>query len=128
MIDGRQVTDAHMHVPRLSTVTPAWLDWAEQYGKDSPWRTVFDADGDPVPARLDALQARADEAVHRTAADDAAREARAQYTARLERETHAQPNRRPNARPKPRTGSRSSYRSGLHRLDSASRMLNTGQR
>jgi len=55
MIDGRPVTDAHMHVPRLSTVSPAWLDWAVTYGKDSPWRTVFDTDGDPVPARLDAL-------------------------------------------------------------------------
>ncbi len=42
------------------------------------------------PARLDALQARADEAAHRIAADDTAREARAQYTARLEREAHAQ--------------------------------------
>lgn len=55
MIDGRPVTDAHMHVPRLSTVSPAWLDWAVEYGKNSPWRTVFDSDGDPVPARLDAL-------------------------------------------------------------------------
>jgi len=42
------------------------------------------------PARLDAWQARADEAVHRIAAADTAREARAQYTARLEREAHAQ--------------------------------------
>jgi hypothetical protein len=42
------------------------------------------------PARLDALQARADEAVHRIAAGNAAREARAQYTARLEREARAQ--------------------------------------
>ena len=42
------------------------------------------------PARLDALQARADEAVHRIAAGNAAREARAQHTARLEREAHAQ--------------------------------------
>ena len=41
-------------------------------------------------ARLDALQARADEAVHRIAAGNAAREARTQYTARLEREAHAQ--------------------------------------
>jgi len=41
-------------------------------------------------ARLDALQARADEAAHRIAAGNAAREARAQYTARLEREAHAQ--------------------------------------
>jgi len=42
------------------------------------------------PARLYALQARADEAAHRIAAADTAREARAQYTARLEREAHAQ--------------------------------------
>jgi hypothetical protein len=41
-------------------------------------------------AHLDALQARADEAVHRLAANNAAREARGQYTARLEREAHAQ--------------------------------------
>jgi uncharacterized protein len=55
MIDGRVVVDAHMHVPRLSTVTPAWLQWAEDFGQDSGWREVFGADGDPVPARLDAL-------------------------------------------------------------------------
>jgi predicted TIM-barrel fold metal-dependent hydrolase len=55
MIDGMVVVDAHMHVPRLSTVTPAWLEWAAKFGQDSPWRGVFDAAGDPVPARLDAL-------------------------------------------------------------------------
>jgi predicted TIM-barrel fold metal-dependent hydrolase len=55
MIDGRTVVDAHMHVPRLSTVSPAWLQWAADFGRDSPWRSVFGADGDPVPARLDAL-------------------------------------------------------------------------
>jgi len=55
MIDGLAVVDAHMHVPRLSTVTPAWLDWAAKFGQDSGWRDVFDAGGDPVPARLDAM-------------------------------------------------------------------------
>jgi predicted TIM-barrel fold metal-dependent hydrolase len=55
MIDGLAVVDAHMHVPRLSTVTPAWLEWAAEFGQDSPWREVFTDDGDPVPARLDAL-------------------------------------------------------------------------
>jgi predicted TIM-barrel fold metal-dependent hydrolase len=55
VIDGMAVTDAHMHVPRLNTVTPAWLKWAADFGKDSPWRSVFGPDGDPVPARLDAL-------------------------------------------------------------------------
>jgi uncharacterized protein len=57
MIDGRTVIDAHMHVPRLSTVSPAWLQWACDFGQDAPWREVFGADGDPVPARLDALLA-----------------------------------------------------------------------
>jgi hypothetical protein len=42
------------------------------------------------PANCDALQARADEAAHRIAAGNAARQARAQYTARLERQAHAQ--------------------------------------
>ena len=55
MIDGLAVVDAHMHVPRLSTVAPAWMQWAADFGQDSGWRDVFDADGDPVPARLDAL-------------------------------------------------------------------------
>src|SRR6266704_1403036 len=55
MIDGMAVTDAHIHVPRLSTVTPAWMKWADDFGQDSPWRSVFGPDGDPVPARLDAL-------------------------------------------------------------------------
>ena len=41
-------------------------------------------------ARLDVLQVRADEAAHRIAAGTAAREDRAQYTARLERQAHAQ--------------------------------------
>ena len=55
MIDGMVVVDAHMHVPRLSTVSPAWMKWAEDFGQDSGWRGVFGPDGDPVPARLDAL-------------------------------------------------------------------------
>ena len=55
MIDGLAVVDAHMHVPRLSTVAPAWMQWAVDFGQDSGWPDVFDADGDPVPARLDAL-------------------------------------------------------------------------
>jgi len=55
VVDGLAVVDAHMHVPRLSTVSPAWLEWAVKFGQDSGWRQVFDAAGDPDPARLDAL-------------------------------------------------------------------------
>ena len=57
MIDGKAVVAAHIHVPRLSTVSPAWGQWAADFGKDSPWREAFGPDGDPVPARLDALLA-----------------------------------------------------------------------
>ena len=42
-------------------------------------------------ARLDALQACAAHAAQRLAADNAKREARAQYTARIEREAQAEP-------------------------------------
>ncbi|HKN98362.1 MAG TPA: amidohydrolase family protein [Pseudonocardiaceae bacterium] len=55
MLDGRPLVDAHLHVPRLSTVKPAWLDWAERFSGPHDWRSVFDSEGDPVPARLDAL-------------------------------------------------------------------------
>src|SRR4029077_9552672 len=55
MINGMAVTDAHMHVPRLSTVSPAWMQWAADFGQDSGWQSVFGPDGDPVPARLDAI-------------------------------------------------------------------------
>jgi uncharacterized protein len=55
VIDGRTVVDAHVHAPRLSTLKPAWLDWAERFSGPHDWRSAYDDDGDPVPARLDAL-------------------------------------------------------------------------
>jgi uncharacterized protein len=55
VIDGLAVVDAHMHVPRLSTVSPAWMQWAADYGKDSGWRDVFGPEGDPIPERLEGL-------------------------------------------------------------------------
>lgn len=55
MIDGLRVIDAHVHAPRLSTLKPAWLEWAQQFSRDFPWRTGFDEDGDPIPAALDAM-------------------------------------------------------------------------
>lgn len=52
--EAMPLVDAHMHVPRLSTLKPAWLDWADTFGAPG-WREVFDTAGDPVPQRLDAL-------------------------------------------------------------------------
>jgi uncharacterized protein len=55
VIDGDIVVDAHVHAPRLSTVKPAWLEWAERFSGPHPWRDAYDEAGDPVPQRLDAL-------------------------------------------------------------------------
>ncbi|WP_199430495.1 amidohydrolase family protein [Qaidamihabitans albus] len=55
MIDGRTVVDAHVHVPRLPTLKPAWSEWAERFSGPHPWRTAYDEHGTPDPARLDAL-------------------------------------------------------------------------
>ncbi|MGH3493842.1 MAG: amidohydrolase family protein, partial [Sciscionella sp.] len=56
MLDGRRLIDAHVHVPRLTTLKAAWLQWADDFsGHD--WRAVYDADGVPVPAAVDALLA-----------------------------------------------------------------------
>jgi hypothetical protein len=49
------IVDAHVHVPRLSTLKPAWLEWADQFSAGHPWRSVYSSEGDPIPARLDAL-------------------------------------------------------------------------
>jgi predicted TIM-barrel fold metal-dependent hydrolase len=53
-LDRIGLVDAHMHVPRLSTVKPAWLEWAQRFGAPG-WRDVFDEKGDPIPHRLDGL-------------------------------------------------------------------------
>ncbi|MDT7725827.1 MAG: uncharacterized protein QOI21_2403 [Actinomycetota bacterium] len=55
MIDGEFIVDAHVHVPRLSTLKPAWLEWAREFSRGHPWRSAYDDDGVPVPEKLDAL-------------------------------------------------------------------------
>lgn len=55
MLDGQPLVDAHLHVPRLSTLKPAWLEWAERFSGPCDWRSVYDSSGVPVPSRLDAL-------------------------------------------------------------------------
>ena len=67
--------------PEVSAPVPAAPDTATPAPQHQP---------DGRPGRLDTLQARADEAAHRLAADNTGREARTRYTARLEREAHAQ--------------------------------------
>jgi predicted TIM-barrel fold metal-dependent hydrolase len=55
MLDGMPLVDAHVHAPRLATLKPAWREWAVRFADRYDWRSVYDADGVPVPARLDAL-------------------------------------------------------------------------
>ena len=53
MLDGQILVDAHVHVPVLGTLRPAWLDWARQFGAPGILEHVWDADGVPRPDRLD---------------------------------------------------------------------------
>ena len=55
MIDGRFVVDAHVHAPRLPTLKPAWLRWAHDFAGSYPWRSVYSASGEVVPAAMDEL-------------------------------------------------------------------------
>lgn len=54
MIQDTIVVDAHVHAPRLATLKSAWLDWADTYARDHPWRSAYDDAGNVVPAQLDA--------------------------------------------------------------------------
>jgi uncharacterized protein len=54
MLDGRLLVDAHTHVARLSTLAGDWKAWARQYGAATPLEQLFDSDGVPRPAEIDA--------------------------------------------------------------------------
>ncbi len=55
MLDGNLLVDAHVHVPVLDTLRPAWLDWARDFGPPGLLEDVWGPDGVPRPDRLDAL-------------------------------------------------------------------------
>jgi uncharacterized protein len=55
MLDGNLLVDAHVHVPVLPSLAPAWVQWARDFGRDGVLEEVWDADGHPVPAALDEL-------------------------------------------------------------------------
>jgi predicted TIM-barrel fold metal-dependent hydrolase len=54
VLDGRLLVDAHTHVARLPTLSPDWHDWFTTFGGGVPKGELYDADGVPVPAALDA--------------------------------------------------------------------------
>jgi predicted TIM-barrel fold metal-dependent hydrolase len=55
VLDGHLLVDAHVHVPHLSTLAPAWLDWARRFGRPGVLEEVWRPDGAPDPATLDRL-------------------------------------------------------------------------
>jgi predicted TIM-barrel fold metal-dependent hydrolase len=54
MLDGRPLVDAHMHPAKLSTLKPAWRQWADDFGDNSAMELVYDAGGTVDPARFGA--------------------------------------------------------------------------
>src|SRR5680860_300891 len=55
VLDGNVLVDAHVHVPVLGTLRPAWLGWARNFGPQGLLDEVWDTDGVPRPDRLDVL-------------------------------------------------------------------------
>jgi uncharacterized protein len=57
MLDGHVLVDAHVHVPKLDSLAPAWIDWARQFGRPGILEEIWTPDGTPDPAALDSLMA-----------------------------------------------------------------------
>ena len=55
MLDGQLLIDAHVHVPVLGSLAPAWIQWARDFGPEGILEDLWDTDGRPRPARLDEL-------------------------------------------------------------------------
>jgi hypothetical protein len=54
VLDGHLFIDAHVHVPVLGTVAPAWRQWAHDFGAEGIVERIWGPDGVPDPAALDA--------------------------------------------------------------------------
>jgi hypothetical protein len=55
MLDGHLLIDAHVHVPVLGSLKPAWVQWAKDFGPDGILDRVWHADGRIDPGALDEL-------------------------------------------------------------------------
>lgn len=55
MLDGHLLIDAHVHVPVLGSLKPAWIQWARDFGPDGLLDSMWDSDGRPRPQALDTL-------------------------------------------------------------------------
>jgi predicted TIM-barrel fold metal-dependent hydrolase len=54
VLDGHRFVDAHVHVPVLGSIAPAWREWAQQFGAEGILERIWRPDGVPDPAALDA--------------------------------------------------------------------------
>jgi uncharacterized protein len=54
VLDGRLLVDAHVHVAKLSTLSHDWQQWVTTFGGGIPMAELFDGNGVPIPAALDA--------------------------------------------------------------------------
>jgi uncharacterized protein len=54
VLGGRLLVDAHVHVARLPTLSADWLSWVREFGGAVPLGELFEPDGVPRPAELDA--------------------------------------------------------------------------
>jgi uncharacterized protein len=54
VLDGRLLVDAHVHVARLPTLSADWRDWVKTFGGGVALGDLFEPDGMPRPAALDA--------------------------------------------------------------------------
>jgi uncharacterized protein len=55
VLDGHVLVDAHMHVGKLTTVSPAWRRWAGQFGDADSIGRVYDHEGVIIPERFSEL-------------------------------------------------------------------------
>jgi len=55
MLDGKVLIDAHVHVPVLGTLKPAWMEWAHDFAPAGILDRIWDAEGRPRPAALEEL-------------------------------------------------------------------------
>jgi len=55
VLDGHLLVDAHVHVPVLPSVAPAWVAWARQFGATGVLEQVWTPEGTPRPEALNAL-------------------------------------------------------------------------
>jgi predicted TIM-barrel fold metal-dependent hydrolase len=55
VLDGHVLVDAHVHVPVLGSVKPAWLQWARDFGPPGLLEQLWDDGGRPRPDLLAAL-------------------------------------------------------------------------